>query len=169
MQISGAEFGLRLMKVVGAQQGVTYLSVPITTGYRDLHLMREFGVGKLELRERFPKEYRERVIGPNEREAQKYAQMVRQLGLGKLVVNPGDLYVPDWTQEDYLKFWEETIRSFALEMAVAPGWVYSAGSRFEVATCLASMVPVAFRGLRHQNQFQIGQQAFVVHCRQSGE
>lgn len=142
MQITGTEFGRRLMKVVGAQMGVTYLSVPITTGYRDLQLMRELGVSKQELRERFGREHRERVIGPNEREAEKYAQMVRRLGLGRLVINPGDLYVPDWTQADYLGFWEEAIRSFALEVVLAPGWVFSDGSRFEVGVCLQSMVPI---------------------------
>jgi hypothetical protein len=53
MITSGTEFGYKLMKAVGAQVGVTYLSAPISTGYRDLVLMRELGVDKSELRSRF--------------------------------------------------------------------------------------------------------------------
>ena len=36
MAVSGTEFGLKLMQVVGAQVGVTYMSAAISTGYRDL-------------------------------------------------------------------------------------------------------------------------------------
>lgn len=136
MITSSTEFGLRLMKAVGAQVGVTYLSCPISGGYRDLCLMRELGVGKEELRERYPKEYRERVISPNERESHKFAQMVRKLPGREVVINPGELWVPEWTQADYLAFWEETIRSFCLELALAPGWEFSAGARFETTMAL---------------------------------
>lgn len=136
MITSSTEFGLRLMKAVGAQVGVTYLSCPISGGYRDLSLMRELGVSKQELRDRYLKEYRERVIGPNERESHKFAQMVRRLPGREVVINPGELFVPEWTQADYLAFWEETIRSFCLEMALAPGWELSPGSRFETSMAL---------------------------------
>jgi hypothetical protein len=133
---SGTDFGLRLMRAVGAQVGVTYLSAPISTGYRDLSLMRELGVSKQELRERFATEYRTRVIAPNEREAYKFAQIVRRLPDKGLVVNPGELFVPGWGQSDYLAFWEETIRSYCLELALSPGWEYSAGARFEAGIAL---------------------------------
>ena len=119
MITSGTEFGLKLMQVVGAQTGVTYLSAPISTGYRDLRLMRELGVGKGELREQFKDEYRERVTRPNEREAHKFAQMVRRLDGHRVVINPGELYVAEWSQADYMVFWEETIRSYCLEVALA--------------------------------------------------
>jgi len=131
------------MRAVGAQVGVTYLSAPISTGYRDLYLMRELGVSKAELRERFAKEYRARVIGPNEREAHKFAQMVRRLGDKGVVINPGELFVPEWTQADYLAFWEETIRSYCLEMVMAPGWEFSAGARFEAGLALQSNMKVS--------------------------
>jgi uncharacterized protein DUF4406 len=143
MITSATEFGLKLMKAVGAQVGVTYLSSPISTGYRDLHLMRELGVQKEELRERYPKEYRERVTGPNERESHKYAQMVRQLRGGRLVINPGELFVPEWTQTEYLAFWEETIRNYCLEMALAPAWEFSAGARFEATLALSTNLRIS--------------------------
>ncbi len=136
MITSGTEFGLKLMQVVGAQTGVTYLSAPISTGYRDLQLMQELGVSKDNLRERFAQEYRERVLGPNEREAHKFAQMVRRLDGRRVVINPGELYVAEWTQADYMAFWEETIRSYCLEVALAPGWEYSAGARYEASLAL---------------------------------
>jgi hypothetical protein len=126
------------MKAVGAQLGVTYLSCPISGGYRDLTLMRRYGVTKQELRAQYPKEYRELVIGPNERESHKFAQMVRKLPGRDVVINPGELWVPEWTQADYLAFWEETIRSFALELALAPGWELSPGSRFETSMAVQS-------------------------------
>jgi Domain of unknown function (DUF4406) len=143
VEISSTEFGRRLMSSVGAQMGVTYLSAPISTGLRDVRLMRELGVSKQELRERFPSEYRKRVLEPNEREARKYAQMVRRLGGGDLVVCPGELYVPDWSQPDYWKFWEEVIRSFCLNMAVAPGWELSTGARLEVGIALQTMLRIS--------------------------
>jgi len=140
---SKTEFGMKLMRVVGATTGVTYVSVPITTGYRGLVLMRELGATKDELRTLYPGQYTERVIGPNEREAQKFANMVRKSGKGGLVINPGDLYVPDWTQRDYMIFWEETIRSFGMEVVLAPGWEYSAGARYEATVSLQSMLKVS--------------------------
>ncbi len=136
MALAGTEFGLKLMHVVGAQMGVTYLSAAISTGYRDLSLMRELGVSKEELRQKYPLEYRERVIGPNEREAAKFAQMARELGRGRLVVNPAALTVPGWSQVDYMAFWEETIRTFSLEVILSPGWELSSGARREAAIAL---------------------------------
>jgi hypothetical protein len=142
MITSGTEFGLKIMRAVGAQLGVTYLSAPISTGRRDLMLMQELGVGKEELRAKFPGEHRRRVIGPNEREVYKFAQMVRKLPGRGFVVNPGELYVPSWTQSDYIAFWEEIIRSFCLEMVLAPGWEYSAGARFEAGIALQTNLTI---------------------------
>ena len=62
--------------------------------------------------------------------------MVRWLDGRRVVINPGELYVAEWTQADYMAFWEETIRSFCLEMALAPGWEYSAGARYETSLAL---------------------------------
>lgn len=142
MAISATEFGMRLMEVVGAQVGVSYLSAPISTGYRDVKLMRELGLSKQALREQHPDTYRERVIAANSREASKYAQMARQLGRGKLVVNPAALSMPGWSQPDYMQFWEDTIRSYSLELIMAPGWELSSGARKEVVIALESMLPI---------------------------
>ena len=142
MAISGTEFGMRLMEVVGAQVGVTYFSAPISTGLRDITLMRELGVSKQGLREQFPERYRNEVITPNSREAAKYAMMARQLGRGRLVVNPGALFMPGWNQPDYMRLWEETIRSYSLELVMAPGWELSTGARQEVVIALESLLPV---------------------------
>jgi hypothetical protein len=142
--ISKTEFGLNLMNAIGAQAGVTYLSAPITTGYRDISLMRELGVTKDALRTIFPTEFRDRVIRPNEREAHKYAQMVRRRSSnGGVVVNPGALFVPDWSQRDYMNFWEETIRSYCMEVVLAPGWEYSSGARYEAAISLQTMLKLS--------------------------
>ncbi len=130
------------MRAVGAQLGVTYLSAPISTGWRDLMLMKELGVTKEELRAKYPQEHRRRVIGPNEREVYKFAQMVRKLEGRGFVVNPGELYVPGWSQEDYIGFWEEIIRSFCLEIVLAPGWEFSAGARFEASLSLQTNLKV---------------------------
>jgi hypothetical protein len=152
------------MKAVGAQFGVTYLSCPISGGYRDLKLMRRHGVSKAELRERHPQEYRELVIGPNERESHKFAQMVRKLPGREVVVNPGELWVPEWTQADYLAFWEETIRSFCLEMALAPGWELSPGSRFETSMALQSNLKIV--DIRGRELSAAGLQAIDARTRE---
>ena len=143
MEIASTEFGRQLMQVVGAQVGVTYVSAPLTTGLRDIRLMREKGVSKAELRSRYPQEYRRLVVGPNEREAHKYAQMVRRLGDRELVISPGELYVAGWTQPEYWRFWEEVIRSFCLEVVAAPGWELSTGARMEVGLALQTMLKVS--------------------------
>jgi hypothetical protein len=130
------------MRVVGAQKGITYLSAPISTGLRDLALMRKYGVTKQELRERYPREYRAGVIAPNERESHKYAVMVRKLEGDRIVLDPGELYVPEWTQPDYWAFWEEAIRGFAVEVALAPGWAFSTGARLEAKVALQTSLRI---------------------------
>jgi hypothetical protein len=161
---SRTEFGISLLKVVGAQAGLTYLSAPITTGYRDLLLMREMQVGKQDLRERFPREFQQRVIIPNEREAHKYAQMVRRLDGRTVVINPGELFVPDWTQRDYMTFWEDTIRSFCMEVVLVPGWEYSTGARYEASVSLRTALKISDvqgRALSPANLNQIDARARV--------
>jgi hypothetical protein len=135
--------GMQLLVAMGAEEGLIYVSVPITSGRREQRLMRQLACSRDELRQRYGDIHRRKVIIPNERQARKYSAMVRQQSGGRLVLNPGTLFVPGWSQRDYLDLWTYAINSFAQEVVVTPEWAYGTGERIEVNLALLSMLKVS--------------------------
>lgn len=136
-----ADFGRRLLEGVGASHGAVYVSGCITSGRRELDLMRRLKCNsRAELRDLHPAEHRREVILLNELDIRKYALQVRGQNPKKLVINPGTLYKSGWSQRDYMTFWTTVISQLVLSMVLTPGWAYSAGAREEVQLALATLV-----------------------------
>lgn len=133
---------LESFQAAGADDGLVYVSVPITSGPREFRL-----IAKLECtREQLRSDHRERwlaeVVRPNEQEAVTYAARVRAMFPQQLVVEPAKLHVSQWTQTDYGNFWETLIREFALRLIATPDWAFSSGSRQEIEVAHEIGLPI---------------------------
>jgi hypothetical protein len=141
---SGAIQGrlLQILEAVGARDGLVYLCVPITSGLRELGLMSELGVSSRELRTDRRELWQQKVLAENVREAHRLSNAVRSRRIGRLVIDPSFLEIPEWTQEDYRLFWIDLIGRFASALVACPDWEFSQGARGEVGYALSRSIPV---------------------------
>jgi hypothetical protein len=137
-----ADLLLEAFQAAGADDGLIYVSVPITSGRRELTLMAQLSCTRDELRTEHRQRWLEEVVRPNESEAITYAARVRALFPQQLVVEPARLHVSAWSQADYGAFWETLIRKFALRLVATPDWAFSSGARQEVAVALEIGLPI---------------------------
>jgi hypothetical protein len=132
----------RVYQTVGASEGVVYLSVPITSGRRELDLLERLHCARGELvtihRDRWIRE----VVQPNEEAATLFAKKTRARYAGQILVEPSPLTVDGWSQPQYHDFWTELIRRYARLVVVSDGWEFSRGCRREVAAALAAAIRV---------------------------
>lgn len=133
---------LEAFQAAGADDGLTYVSVPITSGPRELKLLAELRCTREELRSVYRARWLAEVVGPNEQEAVTYAARVRALFPQQLVVEPARLHVSGWAQEDYNIFWDALIRQYALRLVATPDWAFSVGSRQEVDVAWEIGLPI---------------------------
>ena len=133
---------LEAFQAAGADDGLVYVSVPITSGPRELRLMSELKSTREQLRSEHRARWLSEVVHPNEQEALTHAARVRALFPQHLVVEPARLHVSDWTQTEYGTFWETLIREFALRLIATPDWAFSSGSRQEVKIALEINLPI---------------------------
>jgi hypothetical protein len=136
----------------GADDGLVYVSVPITSGPREFRLMSELGCSRDRLRREFRTKWLSEVVRPNEEEAIAYAARVRALFPQHLVVEPARLHVAEWGQEDYGNFWETLIRRYAIRVIASPHWAFSVGSTHEIAIALELGLPILDIGGRPLDQ-----------------
>jgi hypothetical protein len=129
-------------EAAGADDGLVYVSVPITSGPREFQLIAELKCTREELRSVHRERWLGEVVRPNEQEALTYAARARALFPQVLVVEPARLHVSQWTQADYGTFWEALIRRFALRLVATPDWAFSSGSRQEVEVALEIGLPI---------------------------
>lgn len=130
--------------ILGREETAIYASSPITTGPRLHKLLREHGFQDSdELKNALGEaEYRRLVIQPNITQAQAFAHELRQrFGRTTLVVSPGPLVVPEWSQAQYLRLWEALIRTRISQAYFDDGWQYSNGCTFEFSVAWATGVP----------------------------
>jgi hypothetical protein len=128
--------------VLNGRKGV-YASSPLTTGHRARSLMREHGVADTStLRNRLGEAgYHDLLWNPNVAEALAFAERIRtELGY-ELVITPAPFVAPDWSQQEYLAFWERVIRSRVELVFFNEGWQYSSGCTFEYAVALDAGIP----------------------------
>lgn len=131
------ETALQCFAAAGAERGLFYVSVPITTGRREFELMRDLGVDRNALRTEYKDKWRECVVKPNERDALLWtAAFSEGVGLGHLVVNPGRLHRVEWTQAQYDELWTGLLRQFPAQVVATPEWAFSRGARVEVGLAL---------------------------------
>ena len=134
---------LQCFAAAGAERGLFYLSVPITTGRREFELMAELGVDREVLRSEHREKWLEAVVRPNERDALLWTDAFSEgVGLGHLVVNPGRLQRNDWTQEQYDELWTGLLKTFPATVVATPGWAFSRGARVEVALARQLGLPI---------------------------
>ena len=133
---------LQAFEAAGAAAGTIYLSVPITSGRREIAILQELGIGSREFRSKYPDRWRDEVIRPNEGEALMFADKVRADAAGLLVVDPSRMTVTGWDQDDYNGFWVRLLERYAVQVAAAPGWEFSKGARGEVGAAVALGLPV---------------------------
>ena len=101
---------LQMIQSVGGDKGVTYVSVPITSGKREFDLMTEFGIRSVEeLKQKAPLLIDKRVLQPNLAYSHEVTNRVRETMPNNIVLNPACLNVTGWTQNDYTLLWKELI------------------------------------------------------------
>jgi hypothetical protein len=134
---------MQMLAVCGGRDTrCAYLSVPVSSGRRELELLNELRCDRANLRTRYSARYRAEVLVPNAEAAEQFAQRARELFLNRLVLNPAPLEVPNWSQIDYGHFWDDILRSFVDAVVLAPGWELSAGARKELKSAVELNLPV---------------------------
>jgi hypothetical protein len=136
---------MQALAAAGANHNVVYLSVPITSGEREIRLLDELGLRSAEeLRAQHQDRWRREVVAPNEEAAACHAAAVRHApwAAGDLVVDPSHMHVPGWDQADYNGFWIALMRRHVRRVVATPGWEFSQGSRIEVAYALGLSLKV---------------------------
>jgi hypothetical protein len=121
LQASSARRLLEIECAVTAMQSVApnreciYLSCPITGG--PLTLSED----KHDLD----------IISENIKNGLGFTRYLRSI-FKDIVICPASVcFIPSWTQDDYLIFWEKVIRSMVNRIFFAPGWQYSKGCCYE--------------------------------------
>jgi hypothetical protein len=133
---------LQAFEAAGADDGVAYLSVPITSGKRELELLAALHTSLGTLQSVHRDRWLAEVVTPNEQDAARYAATLRAQMAGTLVVDPSRMRVVGWDQNDYNTFWIALIERFAVRIIAAPGWEFSRGARGEIALALVRRLPV---------------------------
>jgi hypothetical protein len=126
----------------GRDKRCAYLSVPVSSGRRELDLLNELRCDRAHLRSRYSDRYSTEVLIPNAEAAEQFAHRARELFLNRLVLNPAPLEVPGWSQIDYGHFWDDILRTFVDAVVLAPGWELSAGARKELKLAVELSLPV---------------------------
>lgn len=131
---------MQALEAAGADHNVVYVSVPITSGGRELALMKELGLTSVAaLRAAHHERWLHEVVRLNEREARDLAGRVRAAdwARGSIVVDPSRMHIEGWDQDDYNAFWVELMARHVRMVVASPGWQRSRGARGEVGYALA--------------------------------
>jgi len=123
---------LDALRCVGANKGTIYVTVPITSGLREFTLMSKLGIRDRSIRTRFNERWLREVKEPNEADARAYTLMVQVQSPNRLVLNPAELQVADWSQKQYNDMWDAVLADFCDKLVVSPYWAFSSGGRMEV-------------------------------------
>jgi hypothetical protein len=140
-----ADHLLQAFEAAGAEGRLVYVSVPITSGRRELALMAELGCTTSEqLRSLHRDRWRAEVLSANEAEAAILADAVRQASPPRaVVVDPSRMYVSGWEQDDYNGFWVRLVDRFAQRLIATPDWAFSKGARQEVTYAVSRKIEVS--------------------------
>lgn len=133
---------VQAMMAAGVQgRNVVYVSVPITSGQREVELMCRVGVrSSTELRAAEPELWRREVLEANEADAVANVADVRDAPWVPdrfVVVDPSRMRVKGWDQDDYNRFWVRLMSEHVRFLVAAPGWEYSRGARTEIGYALS--------------------------------
>jgi hypothetical protein len=132
---------VQAMTAAGVEgRNVVYVSIPITSGPREVALLRTLGLrSSTDLQRSEPERWRTEVLEANERDARANVAIVREapwLSRGFVVVDPSRMNVKGWDQDDYNRFWVRLMSEHVRYLVATPGWEYSRGARTEVGFAL---------------------------------
>ena len=130
------------LRCVGAEKGLVYVTVPITTGIREYQMMRILTRSREDLRRDFHDRWETEVKAANEADAKAFTTMVQLLNEDRLVLNPAELQITKWTQLQYTELWNEVLTKFCDKVVLTPNWAFSNGARQEVQRMLLLGRPV---------------------------
>lgn len=141
-----AEFTAGYVQVLKGLKGtgpLTYLSTPITGGEKKYEfLVRHGKTDKGQLDEAESREYARDVIGYNSEMAKGVANCLGGNPANGVVLNPGTVTIPGWTQKDYLNHWLTVVREVADKVVLVPGWEFSKGCVYEAREALNKGIPL---------------------------
>lgn len=104
----------------------TYVSGPITTGLKFIEWYMREGKNLRDHKQLYNSSLRENVIRHNEFAILDVAVECRRLR-GTPVIEPASLFIPEWSQPDYIDFWISVLREFVCEIVLVESWQFSAG------------------------------------------
>ena len=116
----------------GSQMRITYVVVPVKTGFREFALMRELDCSRNDLRLHHTARWHRDVLEPNLSEAQKYSREARRQYPGSLVFDPSQLGVGGTMTVNYLALSDLLLEQYAIRIVATPDWALSLGARHEI-------------------------------------
>lgn len=131
------------MECVLNGENAIYCSSELTSGLRAFNEMRNQRVKtSMELKDKLGSEWFSKIFGPNIELANTFAESVRRVEDGKmLVITPAPLKVQDWGQPEYNGFWTELLHSKRIEsVRFNDDWQYSNGCTTEFVEAQAAEV-----------------------------
>lgn len=120
-----------------------YGSSELTSGRRLYQTLGEYGLKTAaELKKKMGEEWFEaNIFRANMQCAMEFAKSIRKsLSEDTMVITPAPFAAPDWTQPEYLAFWESLIRTRIKAVWFNRNWEFSNGCTFELAVALDSGV-----------------------------
>ncbi len=127
---------LECLTAVGCGQGAVYVSMPVSSGRREVETALRLDCEPSELRARFPDIWRQEVLAANGRDGQRIVEMARARYRERVVIDPSAITVDGWGQADYMSLWIACIDRFPVTAIASTGWEYSRGARSEIRHAL---------------------------------
>jgi hypothetical protein len=118
-----------------------YVSVPITTGVQFVSWHKKNGINLQHDQVAYKDAHAKEVIKENVATAKPFIQMLRD-STHKIVIEPTELTVDNWSQENYHSFWQAVIWKFVDEIYFMDGWHLSKGCNTEFYTALQKGIPI---------------------------
>ncbi len=118
---------------------VVYCSSELTSGWTLYEALRQRNLRTVaELKSDCGEHwYGENIFRHNCLEAVRFAQDVQsKFTDGTVVITPAPFFAPDWSQPEYLAFWETLLRTRVTRIWLNRNWQYSNGCTFELAVAL---------------------------------
>jgi len=137
-----------LLDCVILDREAVYASSEFTTGKRFYELCRKYGVRSgEELKRHLGGKYALELLEPNKQAGLVFARQVRSFG-HSLVLTPNPFLAPQWSQGEYLGFWEQVIRRKCHAVYFNQDWEFSNGCTFEFWVGMKAEIPL----FNHENK-----------------
>lgn len=124
------ELPLQIFAYFLATTQATYVSAPITSGWRFLTWYREKG-RELKNQSAYKDAHAIEVIAANCQHVSDTVAQLKRREHPRLVLDPTSFDFPGWTQADYHCFWGKVIQRFVDRTIFLDGWEASVGCVYE--------------------------------------